>query len=208
MELARIFRPVVLAACILFFGLSAIAQVAVSEQERVRMMAEQLSTVMSSLEERTAGYPKFIKDLQAGLVTIEKADEEVAKLIQQLTDATDEMQDGSDLDSSIDAYKDATTLLIAQAEASNNNAIKASIPDLKVTLDNLGESDEKRAATVIEARNLIRSLEQNREAIAFFIKANQVQRASQLISDNVAEFTTIIENGKTLAAGLNEAANP
>lgn len=208
MKLARSFPPVILAAGVLFFGLSAVAQVVDSEQERVRMMAEQIATVMNSLEDRAAGYPKFIEDLQAGLVTIEQADEEVAKLIQQLTDATDKMEDGGEFDASIDAYKDATTALLAQAEASNNDAIKASIPDLEGTLDNLGKSDEARTQTVIEARNLVRSLEQNREAIAFFIKANQVQRASQLISDNVVEFNTIIESGKTLASGLTEAANP
>ncbi len=208
MKLARSFPPVILAAGVLFYGLSAVAQVVDSEQERVRMMAEQIATVMNSLEDRAAGYPKFIEDLQAGLVTIEQADEEVAKLIQQLTDATDKMEDGGEFDASIDAYKDATTALLAQAEASNNDAIKASIPDLEGTLDNLGKSDEARTQTVIEARNLVRSLEQNREAIAFFIKANQVQRASQLISDNVVEFNTIIESGKTLASGLTEAANP
>jgi hypothetical protein len=208
LKLARSFPPVILAAGVLFYGLSAVAQVVDSEQERVRMMAEQIATVMNSLEDRAAGYPKFIEDLQAGLVTIEQADEEVAKLIQQLTDATDKMEDGGEFDASIDAYKDATTALLAQAEASNNDAIKASIPDLEGTLDNLGKSDEARTQTVIEARNLVRSLEQNREAIAFFIKANQVQRASQLISDNVVEFNTIIESGKTLASGLTEAANP
>ena len=208
MKLAQSLRNVAIAASLALLGHSVFAQVAETEQERVRLMAEQISTVMSSLEERAAGYPKFIQDLQAGLVSIEQADEEVAKLIQQLTDATDKMEDGGEFDASIKAYKDATTALIAQAEASNNDAIKASVPDLQKTLEGLGKSDEERTATVIEARNLIRSLEQNREAIAFFIKANQVQRASQLISDNVAEFTTIIENGKSLAAGLTDVANP
>ena len=208
MNLSRFSRPLMIAAGMVFLAFPAKTQVTESEQERVRAMAEEISSMMAALETRATGYPQFIADLQAGLVTIEQADEQVQQLITELTTATDKMEDGGDLDTSIDAYRTATSALIAEAEASNNDAIKSSIPDLQKTLTNLGTSDESRVSTVIEARNLIRSLEQNRDAIAFFIKADQVQRASNLIAANVTEFSGIVGKGKALAAGLIGGANP
>lgn len=184
------------------------AQVAQTEKERVTVMAERLATVMNGLEQRAESYPTFINDLKKGLVTIEQADERVASLIDQLRQATDQMDDKSELDQAIDDYSSATVDLIAEASASNNTVIKEAIPGLETSLAELRAADDKRAETVIAARNLIRSLEQNREAIAFFIKADQVQRASELIVANVADFSRIVEDGKALADGLIAPANP
>ncbi len=208
MKLSRFSLPLMIAAGLVFLAFPATTQVTESEKDRIRAMAEEISSVMAALETRSTGYPKFIADLQAGLVTIEQADEQVQQLISELTAVTDKMEDGGDLDTSIDAYRTATSALIAEAEASNKDQIKSLIPGLQKTLTELGTSDESRASTVIEARNLIRSLEQNREEIAFFIKADQVQRASDLIAANLTEFSGIIEKGKALAAGLISGANP
>ncbi|MEL6958746.1 MAG: hypothetical protein AAGL89_07335 [Pseudomonadota bacterium] len=201
-------KPFFLAAVFSAMSLPALAQAPSAEEARVNEIAAQLELVMTGLEERAEGYPAFIEELQAGLVTIERADEEVGELIAQLTAATDQMDDQSDFDAAIDEYRDATVALIAEAEGSNNEAIKAAIPDLEASLEELNASDDQRAETVIEARNLIRSLEQNREAIAFFIRAGQVQRATALIQQNVDEFAEIVENGKALAGSLTPAANP
>jgi ABC-type transporter Mla subunit MlaD len=206
-------KPIFIYAAVVAIGVSVIGQGVVAqtegdEQDRVAAMAEQLQTVMDGLGERAESYPVFIQELQDGLVTIEQADEEVAALIEQLTLATDQMDDQSDFDGAIDEYKTATVDLIAFAEASNNSDIIASIPDLQEQLAGLEASDDQRAETVIEARNLIRTLEQNREALAFFIRANQVQRASALIQVNVDEFAQIVSDGKELAGGLMSAANP
>ncbi len=208
MKLFTSLRRAALAAGIMLFANFSFAQVAETEQERVRIMAEEIAKYMTSLETQAAGYPEVFKQLKDGLLTIQQADAEVAKLIQLLNDATTKMEDGGEFGESIAAYRDATIALIAEAEASTNDSIKAAVPDLQKTLEALEQSDETRNATVIEARNLIRSLEQNREAIAFFIKANQVQKASQLIAENVGDFALIIENGKSLAAGLTDVANP
>ena len=208
MILSRFSRPLMIAAGLVFLAFPAMTQVTESEKERVRATAEEIGKVMSALEARATGYPKFVADLQAGLITIEQADEQVQQLITELKTATDKMADGGDLDTSIDAYRTSTSALIAEAEASNNDAIKSAIPGLQETLAELGTSDESRASTVIEALNLIRSLEKNRDAIAFFIKADQVQRASDLITDNVTEFSKIVQDGKALATRLIGAANP
>lgn len=201
-------RPFILAAVFSAILVPAIAQQPSAEKARVEEIAAQLDLVMSGLEERAEAYPAFIEELRAGLVTIEQADEEVGELIAQLIAATDQMDDQSDFDTAIDEYRSTTVDLIAEAEASNNDAIKSAIPDLEASLSELNASDERRAETVIEARNLIRSLEQNREAIAFFIRAGQVKRAAALIVANVDEFVEIVENGKALAGSLTPAANP
>lgn len=189
-------------------AMTAHAQSVTDEEARVNDMAEQLQVVMLGLEERAEGYPAFIVDLQNGLATIEQADEQVGALIAQLIEATDQMDDESEFDTAIDEYKTATVKLIAEADASGIDVIKSSIPDLEASLARLEAADQNRTETVIEARNVIRSLEQNREAIAFFIRAGQIQRATELIEQNVVEFAAIVENGKELASGLVSAANP
>ena len=200
------------AVCVLIVATSgAFAQEAPevgSERDRVSTMAERIATVMQGLEDRAETYPQFITDLQDGVATIEQADEQVAELISQLQIATDQMDDNSEFDTAIDDYKAATVALIAEAEASPLEVVKSAIPDLEVSLSELEALDQRRAETVVEARNLIRVLEQNREAIAFFIKANQVQRATDVIQSNLDEFEQIVDDGKNLASDLMDAANP
>ena len=133
------------------------AQPSPSEKARVAEMAGAIAELMSSLEQRAADYPAFLDQLDQGLVDIEQADAKVAELIEQLQMATRQMEDGSDFDTAIDDYKQQTTALIAEAEASNNQIIKAEVPNLQAVLDGLDSDDEARARTVIEARNLIHS---------------------------------------------------
>lgn len=186
----------------------ATAQPTPSEKARVAEMANSIAELMSSLEQRAQDYPVFLDQLEQGLVDIEQADATVAELIDQLQMATQEMEDGSDFDTAIDDYKQQTTALIAEAEASNNKIIKAEVPNLQAVLDGLQEDDEARARTVIEARNLIRTLEENREAIAFFIKADSVQQAAELIRANVVDFSEIIDSGKDVASRLLDETSP
>lgn len=186
----------------------ALAQPTPSEKERVAEMAGAISELMTSLEQRAADYPAFLDQLEQGLVDIEQADATVAELIDNLRNATAQMEDGSDFDMAIDDYKAQTTELIAEAEASNNAIIKGEVANLQEVLDGLEEDDQARARTVIEARNLIRTLEENREAIAFFIKADSVQRAAELIRANVVDFSEIIDSGKTVASRLLDETSP
>ena len=196
------------AGLVSLIAFTAYAQNVSEEEARVNSMAEKLQILMSGLEERAEGYPAFIEDLKNGLITIEQADEQVGALITQLTEATYQMDDQSEADAAIDAYKAATVELIAEAEASGKDAIKSYIPDLENTLERLETSDQTRAQRVIEARNLIRTLEQNSESIAFFIRVGEVERAAGLIEQNIAEFSDLVENGKEFASGLTPAANP
>lgn len=201
-----LLRPTFLALAVALLPTAGLAQP--SEEDRIRQIAERLDQVLGALEERNAAHSDFVAQLQQGLVNIEQADERVQELIDQLTQATDNMQDGSEIDTAIDDYKGVLTGLIAEAEASNNDAIKAAIPELREDLATLEAQDGTRAGTVIEARNLIRALEQDREAIAFFIRANQAQRAAALISANIDEFVQIVADGKELAASLMGTINP
>lgn len=173
-----------------------------SAENEVEAMAGQIKALMEQLETRTEEFPPFLKELEDGLVTIEQAQERVQGLIDNLKKATSQMEDNSEFDLAIDKYKEQTLALIAEAEASNNAAIKEAIPGLQKTLDDLEADDRKRSATVVEARNLIRTLEENDEALVFFIKANQVQLAAKSIRENVEEFSQIVENGRVLAESL------
>ncbi|MGR3804778.1 hypothetical protein [Marinibacterium profundimaris] len=191
----------------LWSGLAS-AQPTPSEKARVAEMAGAINELMTSLEQRAEDYPAFLDQLEQGLVSIDEADATVAELIENLSNATAQMEDGSEFDTAIDDYKTQTTELIAEAEASNNSIIKAEVPNLQAVLEGLEEDDEARARTVIEARNLIRTLEENREAIAFFIKADSVQRAAELIRANVVDFSEIIDSGKMVASNLLDETSP
>ena len=173
-----------------------------SAQVEVEQMAGQLKALMEQLSTRTEEFPPFIAELEQGLVNIEQAQERVAGLIANLEEAIKQMEDDSAFDQAIDAYKVQTLALIAEAEASNNDAIKLAIAGLQETLDGLEADDRKRSATVVEARNLLRTLEQNDEALVFFMKADQVQLAAQSIRANLDEFASILENGKVLAESI------
>lgn len=191
-----------------FIVVSASVAVAQTNDDRVRQMAEKLDALMSELASRNAEQPAFLKELEEGLATIEQADERVAEMIEELKKASQSMEDNSEIDNLIDEYKSQTGKLIAEAEASNNAAIKSAIPELQATLASLETSDEKRSATVVDARNVIRALEQDKEAIAFFIRANQTSKAAELISANVEQFGQIVANGKEIAASLLATINP
>ncbi|MAC80614.1 MAG: hypothetical protein CML66_21405 [Rhodobacteraceae bacterium] len=206
--LPRLLARLLWAASLGLWAGFATAQPTPSEKARVAEMASSIAELMTSLEQRAQDYPVFLDQLEQGLVDIEQADATVADLIDQLSTATREMEDGSDFDTAIDDYKEQTTALIAEAEASNNKIIKAEVPNLQAVLDGLQDDDEARARTVIEARNLIRTLEENREAIAFFIKADSVQQAAELIRANIVDFSEIIDAGKDVASRLLDETSP
>ncbi|WP_121633639.1 hypothetical protein [Tropicibacter alexandrii] len=170
--------------------------------------AEQIDALMTDLEARAASFPEVLEALRQGRANIEQADETVAQLIARLTEVTDAMEDDSEFDNAIDGYREETQSLIDQAEASDNDAIRGVIPTLRDTLRSLDSDDRSRAETVIEARNVIAALEENREAIAFFIRAGEVTRAAELISTNVAEFGDIVARGRAVATGIISAATP
>ena len=189
-------------SAVVWAGFAVAQTVELTPQERVAEAATQIEILIGTLRERSAAYPEFITDLQEGLLTIEQADERVQELIALLTEATDRMQDTSDIATAIDDYSDATQQLISEAEASTNETIRATVPALTATLENLQNTDRDRAEMVIEARNLIRELEADQEALAFLIRANQVQQAADLIADNVAEFAGLLDTGQALTETL------
>ncbi len=170
--------------------------------------AEQIDALMTDLEARAASFPEVLDALRQGRANIEQADETVAQLIDRLTEVTDAMEDDSEFDNAIDGYREETQSLIDQAEGSDNDAIRGVIPTLRDTLRSLDSDDRSRAETVIEARNVIAALEENREAIAFFIRAGEVTRAAELISTNVVEFGDIVQRGRDVATGIIDAATP
>lgn len=184
------------------------AQVSEEQRDRAREMGEMIEQLMTDLEARSTNFPEVLQALAEGRASIEQADETVNQLIAQLTEITDAMEDGKEFDQAIDDYRNETTKLIAEAEGSGNEAMKSIIPNLRETLAGLEADDEARARTVIDARNVIALLEDNREAIAFFIRAGEVQKAAELISANVDEFTDLVARGREVANSLIEAANP
>ena len=175
-----------------------------ADRDQVKEMAVEIKDLMEKLRTRTEALPPLLEKLEQGLENINKAQEHVAGLIANLEEATTHMEDESAFDLAIDNYKGETLDLIAEAKASNNDVIKRAIPGLQKTLAGLEKDDQDRSTTVAEARNLIRTLEKNDEALVFFIKANQVQLAAESIRENIGKFSEIVKNGSALAESLLE----
>lgn len=171
------------------------------------LIASEVDSLMTDLEERAKEFPQVLEDLAEGRARAEDAENAVTSLIERLTEVTDTMEDNSEFDNAIDDYKEATTALIAEAEASPNDLIKEMVPSLRETLQQLEQDDQERNQTVVEARNVIAQLRENQEAIVFFIKAGEIQRGATLIQENVAEFDSIVSRARGVANSLIEAAN-
>ena len=183
------------------------AQDPASPRDNAVMIATEVESLMTDLEARAANFPEVLAALSEGRGRIEDAEETVAALIERLTEVTDTMEDGSDFDNAIDDYKEATVDLISRGEASENETIRAMVPDLRATLEQLEQDDQNRQQTVVEARNVIQQLRDNQEAITFFIEAGEVQRGAALIQENITEFDTIVDRARGVANSLIEAAN-
>ena len=179
-----------------------LAQVEGAPEDEIAAAAATIETLVVQLQTRREGYSEFIEELQEGLVTFEQADERVAELIASLRDATAQLEDESEVDRAIDNYLTTTEALIAEADGSDIQIIRDTIPTLRDTAADLRASDQSRAAMVIEARNLIRTLERDQAAIAFLIRANQLQQAAALISANLSEFGEILTAGTSLSTSL------
>lgn len=171
-------------------------------KDGVAAAAASIEALVAKLQDRSESYPEFIAELENGLVTIEQADETVEELITSLREATTQLEDNSEVDRAIDDYLEETANLIAEAEGSRSEVVRNTIPSLRETEAQLKDSDLTRAQMVIEARNLIRTLEQEREDLSFLIRANQVQQASALISANLSEFDDLLEAGSNLSTSL------
>jgi len=179
-----------------------------TRQEKAREVAQRVDLLMQTMQTQAEGYPDTLERLRLGQETIQKADETVSEMIDRLKTMADEMEDESEFAVSIDAFENEAQQLIAEAEASNNAKIKELLPTLTEDRDSLRDSDQRRSRTVVEARNLIRDLEDNRSTIAFYIKANALSEAADLIAASVTDFEGIVAEGRQLADELIEASNP
>jgi ABC-type transporter Mla subunit MlaD len=205
----RFFTTAIIAGVFgLILGAAPVDAQSQAEKEQVARLAGEVEQLMTDMQTRSEGFPDVLARLQAGEATIAEADETVAQLISQLTEITNSMDDDTEFAGSIDAFVASTVDLIAEAEASNNEAMKGLIPTLETTKEQLEADDARRNEAVVMARNVIRDLERNREAIAFFIKAGAVIEAANLISSSIDDFEVIVERGHAVASGLIEAANP
>jgi len=205
----NLLTSVFLSVTITLSGFQAAGQtVSTAERDQARVMAEEIAALMADLETRAAEFPDVLTQLEEGQIAIEQADQTVADLIQRLTEVTDAMEDGKPFAEAIDNYKDITVQLIAEAEGSDNEAIRGAVSGLRTTLEGLEQDDADRQSTVVDARNAIAQLEENREAIAFFIRAGQVQEAAALIAGEVDGFQDIVARGQAIADSLIDAATP
>jgi ABC-type transporter Mla subunit MlaD len=205
----RFFTTAIIAGVFgLILGAAPVDAQSQAEKEQVARLAGEVEQLMTDMQTRSEGFPDVLARLQAGEATIAEADETVAQLISQLTEITNSMDDDTEFAGSIDAFVASTVDLIAEAEASNNEAMKGLIPTLETTKEQLEADDARRNEAVVMARNVIRDLERNREEIAFFIKAGAVIEAAKLISSSIDDFEVIVERVHAVASGLIEAAHP
>ena len=170
------------------------AQVEIEQMARqLKALMEQLATEMGQLTTEDPSTADTQLEFMSPLQTDIK--ESTKQIIKQIEDV-------SALNQAIDAYKVQTLALIAEAEASNNNAIKLDIAGLQETLDGLEAVDRKRSAMVVKALNLLRTLVENDVKLMSFMMLEHLELAMQLISADLEEFYSILEDGTVLAESL------
>ncbi|KAA5598227.1 hypothetical protein [Blastochloris sulfoviridis] len=179
-----------------------------SGDSKIAEISKQVDELLAAMEAQSKQFPAVLAAIKAKRENIEKADETVTAMIERLKQVTESMDDKSTFRAEMASIEQAISSLIDEARASNDDVIKATLPNLERKLGELRAAEALRGSTIIEARNVIRELEDNKTRLKFLIRAGEVVRAIDMIVANVGEFAKIVEKGKMVTRGLLDASSP
>lgn len=170
-----------------------------NSSDKLRVIAEKIEVLMKEMAKKAADDEKLAKELAERKANIKQADQNISNMIARLSELTKNMDDKSSFRIAIKDFEKETLDLIAQAESSNDDAMKSGIPQLRQTLNKLKAADDLRSTKVQEARAVIRNLEDNKTRIVFFYKAGQLQKAADQLLANAKAYASIVDGARSLA---------
>lgn len=182
--------------------LSALAQGL--DDGRIQEVSRQVQQFMVDLQERNASLPDTVAAIRESRERVEEADQTVTVMIADLTEMTERMDVNSDFRQEIVNFDGTLIDLIAELEVSGDEVLIGAVPDMKQRYDRLREIDKRRASAVIEARAIIRDLEESRDRIKLLIQIGEIDRALEAMDRTVGGFEDVLAQANDI---VSEAVN-
>ncbi len=197
-----LIRTVAGAALACALALTAWAQEIVPE--RLKELNKNISDLTTKIDERSVAYPKVIKGIRDKTVKIEKAQDEVAKLIADLNQITDQMDIKSDYRKELKALEDKVNELIVKVEQTDDDTLKEMLVLLKQRYAKIQKIDRDRAEAVIKARAAVRDLEDNQERLVLIIQIGHIDGAIAILEASLKDFKDVVEDATAIARAVDE----
>ena len=172
--------------------------------ERLKELNKNISDLTTKIDERSVAYPKVIKGIRDKTVKIEKAQDEVDKLISDLNEITDQMDIKSDYRKELKALEDKVNELIVKVEQTDDEALKDMLGLLKKRYEKIQKIDRDRAEAVIKARAAIRDLEDNQERLVLIIQIGHIDGAIAILEASLQDFKDVVEDATAIAKAVDE----
>ncbi len=209
MKLSKPLSAVILSVSMLFSVNALRAEGTDALNSNQQAMQQKITALLTITADQIGENRSFLEDLKKQQDIISGADPQVAELIQKFTEMTDLLEDGGEVDVEMKKFMDEAIDTLAEVQASTNETLKAALlPVAEASVARLKKGDERRAELVIEARNLIKSLEQSRKDIVLAIKVDAIDIAAKLMEENLNQVQELLDKGKALANDVGGVANP
>nr|VFJ90493.1 MAG: hypothetical protein BECKH772A_GA0070896_100227 [Candidatus Kentron sp. H]VFJ91678.1 MAG: hypothetical protein BECKH772B_GA0070898_100207 [Candidatus Kentron sp. H]VFJ98285.1 MAG: hypothetical protein BECKH772C_GA0070978_100207 [Candidatus Kentron sp. H] len=160
--------------------------------EHLNVLNEKIGQLLDQMNERAKTYPQMIEELHQRSDAIEKTGEEVQKMLDDLKRMTDQMDVNSDYHAELNAFEKHTSNLIASVKAKGDPVFEKIAARLKNDLNELQSIDRRRAAAVIQARNIMRALEDHQENLVLIRQIGHIEAAIEIFKNSLGEFENIV----------------
>ena len=173
--------------------------------ERLNQLNEKINTLLTKINERSQSYPEIINRLKQHVDNIEMAGEQVNKLLKDLREITNNMDVNSDYHKEIKRLAGAINTIIAKLKVKDDKNMTSYLNKMKSRLEKLKDLDRRRKQTVIQARNVIRSLEDKQETLELIIQIGDIDAAIAILEDSQENFEDIVQIAQEVNAGITSA---
>ncbi len=173
--------------------------------DRLKDLNTKIGVLLTQMDERAKNYPQIIDELRQRRAGIEKAGEEVQKMLNDLKQMTDQMDVNSDYHSELNAFENHTSDMIATVEARDDPKLETIVKSLDEALKKLQSIDRRRAAAVIQAHNIIRALEDQQEILVLIRQVGHIEAAVEIFESSLGEYENIVSTAQGIQADMTAA---
>lgn len=181
------------------FSMQSVAQPKPYSEDHLRQLNQEIERLTTTMTERAASYPDVIAGIREARETIEKADVELDKLIADLRAMTDKMDMSSEYHAQLSSLDDQILALITEAKRQKDENLKDLIKRLEAQRELTQDIEKRRAESVIEAKSVVRDLEDNKERLKLIIKIGHIESAVRILEESVKNFEDIVTTSRRIA---------
>lgn len=173
--------------------------------EHLVKLNKEIGDLLIQMNERAEAYPQTMIDVKEHSKGIEKAGEEVQKMLDDLRLLTNKMDVNSEYHEELNSFERQTSNLIAKVKAKSDPSLQKPIEILENQLGALQSIDRRRATAVIQARNVIRSLEDYQENLVLIMQIGHIDAAIEIFESSLGEFEGIVNTAQEIQAEATRA---